>query len=234
MDTSAVYEAVPTFYLTAYVPPRDNGWLRPMPIRKKPASAIERRLQEARLGAFVRPIQLEALGIRYEDLQFLIADGALERVGRGLYHLSGAEATENHTLAAVCARVPRSVVCLLSALRVHGIGSQVPRAVWLAIQHKARPPRLPDFQVRLLRFSGAAWTYGIADTDFEAVPARITNPARTVVDCFRFERLVSRAAAMDALRDALGRKLVTVDALYRTLDILPSRRLRNVLEATAP
>jgi predicted transcriptional regulator of viral defense system len=163
-----------------------------------------------------------------------VAAGTIERVARGLYRLADAEPTEHHSLAAVCARVPRSIVCLLSALQVHGIGTRLSPEVWLAIPHKARAPRLPAIRIRLLRFSGTSWTYGVGDTEFEGVPARITTPVRTVVDCFRFERLVGREAAMEALRDALRQKLVTTDALFRTLEVVRSRRLHAVLEAMAP
>lgn len=193
-----------------------------------------RKLHAANLGAFFRPRQLEAIGISYDRLQSLVAAGAVERVGWGLYRFTDEEPTEQHSLAAACARVPHSIVCLLSALQVHGIGSQLPREIWLAIPHKSRPPREQGVRLRLLRFSGPAWSYGVVQAEFEGVPARITNPARTVVDCFRFERLVGREAAMEALRDTLRQKLATTDALYRTLDVLPSRRLQSVLEATAP
>jgi len=189
------------------------------------------RLDKAGIGAFFRPSQLEALGITFDQLQRLQAAGTIERVSRGLYRLTAAEPTEHYSLAAACARIPRSIVCVLSALKVHGIGTQLPREVWLAIPHKARAPRDPGVKIRLLRFSGPAWTYGIQDTTFEGVPARITNPARTIVDCFRFERLIGREPAMEALSDALRRNLVTTRALLRTLEVLPSRRLRNVLEA---
>ena len=66
------------------------------------------------------------------------------------------------------------------------------------------------------------------------MPAHVTNPTRTVVDCFRFERLIGREASMEALRDALRQKKTTMDSLYRMLEILPSRRLRSVLEAMGP
>lgn len=194
----------------------------------------ETKLRQGGLGVFFRPSQLEdALGYSYSDLRALVARGTVERVARGLYRLSDAEPTERHTLAAVCAMVPRSVVCLLSALSVHEIGTQVPREVWLAIPHKARAPRVRIAKVRLLRFSGPAWNYGVEDTEFEGVPARITSPARTVVDCFRFESLIGREAAHEALRDALRRKRVTVDALYRTEQVFPCRRLRVALEVIA-
>ena len=191
------------------------------------------RLQDAGLGAFFRPTQAEAVGISYHQLRQLEAAGAVERVARGLYRRASAEPSEYYSLAAACARVPRSIVCLLSALRVHGIGTQVPREVWLAIPHKARPPRVPGIKVRLLRYSGASWRYGVDDAEFEGVSARITSPARTVVDCFRFERLIGREAALEALRDGLQARKVTTDALMRTLDVLPSRRLRAALDTLA-
>lgn len=205
-----------------------------VPNSARPTVLSEARLREGGLGAFFRPAQLEdALGLDYNDLRSLVAAGAVEHVAHGLYHLTGAEPTEHHTLAAVCAQVPRSIVCLLSALKVHGIGTQLPREVWLAIPHKARPPRVGVAQVRLFRFSGAAWSYGVEDTQFEGVPARITSPARTIVDCFRFESQVGREAAMEALRDALRQRRVNIDAISRAEDVLPSRSLRVALEVIA-
>lgn len=88
----------------------------------------------------------------------------------------------------------------------------------------------PGITIRLIRFSGPAWACGIEACAFEGVPARITSPARTIVDCFRFERLIGREAAMDAARDSLWNRKVTVDALDRILAVLPSRRLGNVLD----
>jgi len=193
-------------------------------------SQIKDKLHNTGLGAFFRTNQLETLGIGYYRLNSLISDGTIERFSRGLYRLSEAEPTERHTLAAACAKAPNSIVCLLSALQVHGIGTRLPKEVWLAIPHKARPPKIHGIKIRLIRFSGAAWSYGIKNNEFEGVKARITSPARTIVDCFRFERLIGREAAMEALRDALRQKKVTIDSIYRTLEVLPSRRLIAVLE----
>ena len=196
-----------------------------------PPELNEEILHQAGIGSFFRPSQLEPLGIPYHRLRQLEADDAIERVGWGLYRLADAEPTERYSMASVCARVPNAIVCLLSALQVHGIGTQLPHQVWIAIPHKAKPPALTNVGVRLLRFSGSAWTYGIQETRFEGVPARITSPDRTVVDCFRFERLVGREAALEALREALRDRKVTTAALARTLEVLPSRRLRVILEA---
>ncbi len=187
------------------------------------------RLRNAGLGVYFRPYQVDELGITYDQLRRLVSTGVVEHVARGLYRLAGEEPTEHETIAAVCARVPKAVVCLLTALGVYEIGTRLPHAVWIAIPHKARPPRL-RFRTRVVRFSGAAWSYGVHDTQFNGVPARITSPARTVVDCFRFERLIGREAALEAVDDALRNRIVTADELTRALDLFPSRLLRAALE----
>lgn len=197
------------------------------PERDDPA----RRLRAAGLGAFFRPGQVEEAGLTRHQLRTLVRRGVIERVRRGLYRLAGAEPTEHYSLAMACARVPTSVVCLLSALRVHEIGTQAPGEVWLAIPHKARRPRLPELRLRIVRFSGPAWNYGVKSTVFEGVPARITTPARTVVDCFRFERLVGPEVAIEALEDGLRTRKLTVAELTRVSEVLPSRRLNAVLDA---
>jgi predicted transcriptional regulator of viral defense system len=196
---------------------------------RSPGSPIE-LLRTSGIAGFFRPSQLEEAGLTRDQLPALLRSGHVERVGRGLYRLAGAEPTENYSLAMACVRVSQSIVCLLSALQVHGIGTQVPAAVWLAIPHKARPPSMRELRLRIVRFSGPAWTFGVQDTEFEGVPARITSPARTVADCFRFERLVGPEVAMEALQDALRQRKVTVAELSRVVEILPSRRLSAALD----
>ncbi len=154
-----------------------------------------------------------------------------EMVDERSRRLAEVDASENYSLAMACTRIPNSIVCLLSALRVHGVGSQSPAAVWLAIPHKARAPRMPMLNLRLVRFSTNAWTSGIQDTTFEGVPARITTPARTIADCFRFERLIGSEAPMEALRDALDQRIVTIAELAQAVKQFPSRRLAAVLDS---
>ena len=203
-----------------------------MPAIGSPPGTVQldrERLRSAGLGVYFRPHQIDELGMTYDQLRRLVSTGAVEHVARGLYRLAGEEPTEHETIAAVCARVPNAVVCLLTALGVYEIGTRLPHEVWIAIPHKARPPRL-RFRTRVVRFSGAAWSYGVRDTQFDCVPARITSPARTVVDCFRFERLIGREAALEAVHDALRQRIVTTDELTRALDVFPSRLLSAALE----
>jgi len=193
------------------------------------ASSADISSQEAGLGAFFRSSDLDAAGLSRHQLPHLLRTGAVERIGRGLYRRTDAEPSEHYSLAMACAAVSHSIVCLLTALQVHEIGTQAPSAIWLAIPHKARLPRLEKPKLRIVRFSGPAWTYGVSDTTFEGVPARITSPARTIADCFRFERLVGAEVAIEALDDGLRQHKVSVAELERLLEVLPSRRLRAAL-----
>ena len=177
-------------------------------------------LNEIGIGAFFRPRDLESLDISYYDLQSLVREGVVEKIGHGLYRHTRAPITENFTLAAVAAQVPDSVVCLLSALRYHEIGTQAPDAVWLAIPRGKRPPRVALAGLRLVTVSGAALTYGVDTVKVEGVVARITNPARTIVDCFRFRRLVGHDVAIEALHDGLRSRKANRDQIVRTADVL--------------
>ena len=189
------------------------------------------RLRAGRLGAFFRPSQVADAGITRDELRALVRRGTVEHACRGLYRMADAEPTENYSLATACARIPNGIICLLSALRVYDIGSQAPAEVWIAIPHKARRPRLPGLRLRVVRFSGPARSLGVKETAFEGVPARITTPARTVADCFRFERLVGPEVAMEALQDGLRQRKVTVAELSSVEETLRSRRLSAALDS---
>ncbi len=170
-------------------------------------------LTDAGLGSFFRPRDVAPLGISHYQLQELVRLGHVGRIARGLYRLEEIEPSEHYTLAAVAAAVPTGIVCLLSALSYHRIGTQLPRQVWLAIAHRAFPPHVPEFPVQLVRFSGASLSHGVQAVHFEGVPARITSPARTVVDCFRFRRLVGEETALEALRESLHESRATTDQI---------------------
>ena len=183
------------------------------------------QLREAGLGSFFRPRDAEMAGITYGELKRMEADGFVEREARGLYRRTDAELTRFHDIAAVCARVPDAIVCLLTALVVHEIGTQLPREAWIAIPQGNRTPILTTTRARVMRFSGASLRYGVEDIQFEGVPARITNPARTVVDCFRFRSRVGYDVAQEALDDALGDNRVSVAEIWRAATACRARSL---------
>jgi predicted transcriptional regulator of viral defense system len=133
----------------------------------------------------LRVRDLLSRGIHHEHLRRLCRQGRMERVGRGLYRHRDADVTEHATLVTVSKRFPKGVICLLSALRFHGIGTQNPREVWMALRRGSAIPRNVEMPVRFMLFSEASFDAGVEEHVLENVPVRITTPAKTVVDCFK-------------------------------------------------
>ena len=171
------------------------------------------------LPALLRGVDLEARGIPRSHLVGMLRRGEVERISRGLYRLRDAPLNELETIAAVSKRIPGAIVCLLSALHVHGIGTQAPREVWIAIDRKARKPQAPELPVRVVRFSGAMLRYGIQTREALGVTVRLTSPARTVVDCFRYRNKVGLDVALEALRDVIRSRKATVDEITRVAEV---------------
>jgi predicted transcriptional regulator of viral defense system len=189
-------------------------------------SMIPAQLQAAGVGAFFRPRDVLPLGISFRQLQRLVTAGTVERIGGGLYRLSEAEPDEYETIAMVASAAPDAIVCLLSALQVHGIGTQSPHLVWLAIDRKARIPRRLPAKVRVVRFSGPMLTYGVVTHSMQGVKVHLTNPARTVVDCFRYRNKIGLDVAMEALRDAVRSRKAAVSEIDRAAEVC---RIRTVI-----
>lgn len=190
---------------------------------------------QSRLPALFRARDVAESGISLSRLRAMLSRGEVERVTRGLYRRSSAEATELETIALVSKRVPHGIVCLLTALHVHGIGTQVPREVWIAIDRKARKPVIKDLPVRVVRFSGPMLSYSVERREVQGVTVRITSPARTVVDCFRYRKRTGLDVALEALRDALRSKRATVDEILRAAEVCRIRTvIRPYLESMVP
>lgn len=177
---------------------------------------MDKRLKKiVRQGRLFRLTEATKAGVHPEVVRRLTQRGQLLRLGRGLYAAVSLEPTEHHTLAEVAKRVPKGIVCLLTALRFHGLGTQNPREVWLAVDRRAGIPKIDFTPVRIVRISGAALSTGIDEHDIEGVPVRITSPARTVVDCFKFRNKIGIDVAAEALRDYRRLRTGTVDELWR-------------------
>ncbi len=189
-------------------------------------------LREAGLGAYFRPRDIAQFGISRQRLRSFVAEGLVEYVDNGLYRISAVEPTEMETLAMVAAAFPNAVVCLLSALRFHDIGTQSPHEVWIALDRKARKPMHSPSMIRVVRFSGQMLTYGVVRRSALGVPFQITSPARTVVDCFRYRNKFGLDVALEALQDAFRRRIATLDEIQRAAEICRVRTvIRPYLEA---
>jgi predicted transcriptional regulator of viral defense system len=189
------------------------------------ASNTDKLLALAHNRAVLRPRDLASQGIAREYLRLACAAGQLERIGRGLYRLPGAPPTEHQSLVEVCARVPAGVICLLSALRFHGLTTQNPFEVWLAIGERAHLPRMDTVSIRVARFSGKAFSAEIENHPIHGAPVRVYSVAKTVADCFKYRNKVGVDVAVEALRDCLRERRTSVDMLLHSARICRVERV---------
>lgn len=154
-------------------------------------------------------------GIHSQELTRLVAEGVIERVARGQYRLAGRPITEHHALAVVARAVPRGVICLFSALGFHGIGTQLPAEVWVAIDRRARAPALEYPPLRVVRFSGPAFTDGVETHRIEGDAVRVYGVAKTLADLFKYRNKVGVEVALEALREAWRTRRFTMAEIER-------------------
>ncbi len=186
-----------------------------------------------RSGVF-RSRDLDDGGIPRQYLRRAKERGLVKQIGRGLYVADDTAATEHHSLAQAAKRVPNGVICLLSALRFHGLTTQSPHEVWMAISRKARRPRQNHPLLRIVRFSGAALEYGVMTKKVEGVPIRVYTPAKTVADCFKYRNKIGLDVALEALRDCYRQRKATMDELYAAAKVCRvARVMQPYLESIA-
>jgi predicted transcriptional regulator of viral defense system len=176
-------------------------------------------LEIARRVGVLRPRDLDIYDIPRVYLRRLHDRKLLLRVGRGLYVLPDVKASEHHTLAEACKRVPHGVLCLLTALQFHGLTTQAPFEVWMAIERKAWLPQVNRPAIRFVRFSGKALTEGVEEHRIEGVLVKVYSPAKTVVDCFRYRNKIGLDVALEALRDCRRSRRCTMDDLWHYAQI---------------
>lgn len=164
----------------------------------------ERILQLAKQRGLITDGDVRSLGIHPQTLKRLVDTGRLERVARGRYRLPLPEydITEHHGLVLAAAAAPSGVVCLLSALQFHVVGTQLPRQVWMALPRRARTPAIDYPPMRIVRVSGEAFTAGIEEHTLEGQTVRVYDVAKTVVDCFKFRNKIGMDVALEALNES--------------------------------
>lgn len=187
----------------------------------------------ARTRPVLRARDVAAQGIHTGTLTRLARAGTLERVGPGRYRLAQQpRVTEYHDLAVAATSVPQAVVCLISALQFHGIGTQLPAEVWIAVPRGTRVPRLSTPPLRVVRISPDVFDRGIEPHRIEGQTVRVYSVARTIADCFRFRNNVGLDVALEALAEAWRGKRVNLDELHRLATTLRVQRvMQPYLEA---
>jgi predicted transcriptional regulator of viral defense system len=172
-----------------------------------------RILDLAREQELLSAADLRARGWSPQLLLKLHHAGRLRRVGRGLYRLPEGEITAHHALAEVCRRVPKAVICLVSALQFHGVGTQLPREVWIALPEATHAPAFDYPSLRIVRLRGLAHSAGIESTTEQGSVIRVYSVAKTVTDCFKFRHKIGLDVALEALKEGWRQRKLTIDEL---------------------
>ena len=198
------------------------------------ATNKEKVLELVRKAGVFRSRDLAAHGIPRTALHRLEQTGQVRRISRGLYELAEADPTEHLDLMEVCKRVPRGIVCLVSALNFHEMGTQMPYEVWMAIDVKAHRPKLDRKGVRFVRFSGNALTWGVETHQVQGVRIRVTSPAKTVADCFKYRNKIGTDVAVEALKEFVLKRKGKRDELWRAAEVCRVTNLiRTYIEVIA-
>jgi predicted transcriptional regulator of viral defense system len=189
-------------------------------------------LDHARRRGVITAREAAQLGFHSQLITRLVRQGGLERIARGQYRLPAHPVTEHHTLTIVSRAVPGGVICLLSVLSFHGIGTQLPAEIWLALERSAQRPRILYPPLRVVRFSGEAFSSGIEVHRLEGQPVRMYGVAKTLADLFKYRNKIGLDVALEALREAWRERRFTMDELDRYAKICRVRRvIRPYLEA---
>ena len=182
-------------------------------------------------GGILRTGDAIKLGIHPETLYRMRDEGVLESLSRGLFRLTDQPGLGSPDLVAVSMRAPQSVICMISALSFHGITTQVPHAVDLALPRGSERPRINHPPVRIYWAVPRIFNCGIEEHRVDGRTIRVYSPERTLVDCFRYRNKIGLDTAIEALRLYRERKPVKPDAIMdcaRTCRI--ARIIRPYLE----
>jgi predicted transcriptional regulator of viral defense system len=202
-----------------------------MSVSKRPharGAATTRLLKLARTRSLLRARDVAELGIHTGALTRMARAGELEKVGPGRYRLAAKpRASEHHDLVMATSAVPGSVVCLASALRFHGIGTQLPHQVWIAVRRGARVPRLQTPPLRVVNIAPAMFDIGIEEHRIEGRSVKVYSLTRTVADCFRFRNMVGLDVTLEAVSEAWRSKRLKMDELNR---IAKKLRVQRVMQ----
>ena len=183
-------------------------------------------LDLVRQMGMLRPIKLQGIGIPRVVLARLTASGELEKVARGLYRLPDTSVSERESLATIAIKVPQAVFCLLTALQIHELTTQLPRQIWIAMPQGSHTPKIDYPPVKMVQFSGEAFSEGIETIQADQVVLRVYSVAKTVADCFKHRNKIGLDVAIEALKDARARNKVSANELWRFAKIC---RVANVM-----
>lgn len=190
------------------------------------AAATKKEVLSLARKRLVRSKELEARGLSRMQLRQLVDQGLLQKTQRGLYAAKNSPLHAHVSLAEVAARSPKAVICLLSALRFHELTTENPSDVYVMLPVGTQRPRITNPRLAVFWSSPVAYAAGIEEHVICGVKVKITSPAKTVVDCFKYRSKVGVNVAVEALQDAWRKKKATADELWKLARLC---RMTNVM-----
>lgn len=166
-------------------------------------------------GGMMRMANAVQVGIHRTTLYAMRDAGVIEQLSRGLYRLADAPPLANPDLVAVTRRVPRGVVCLISALDLHDLTTQISHEVWLAVPRDSEPPRVDYPPIRVFRFANQAFAAGVETRDMDGTKVRVYSREKTLADCFKYRNKIGLDTAVEALKRYKQQGRIDADALMR-------------------
>jgi predicted transcriptional regulator of viral defense system len=151
-------------------------------------------------GGILRYHHALKLGIHPRTLYALKKAGVIEQIQRGLFCLHGLPGHSQPDLVTVAKKVPEGVVCLISALYFHGLTTQIPHYVYLAVKKGYKPPKVEHPPVQFFWFSDSSFKQGIESHDLDGVIVRCYSREKTIVDCFKYRNKIGVDVAIEALK----------------------------------
>jgi predicted transcriptional regulator of viral defense system len=198
-----------------------------------PIPQNQRVLELALQKGFLRSSDLEQINVPRVLLTRMSANGQLEKVSRGVYRLPNNPISEHETLLTIATMVPQAVFCLLSALQYYELTTQLPGEIWIAMPRGSHAPKIAYPPVKMIQFSGEAYSQGIETVERDQVTFRIYSVAKTIVDCFKHRNKIGIDVAIEALKEARFKRQIDMNELWRFAKICRVTNLmRPYLEAT--
>lgn len=157
--------------------------------------------------------EFSSVGIDTKTLTRMVDEGEIQRIARGLYTAIDYTPGTHHSLIESCKLIDTGVVCLLSALSFHGIGTQNPSDVWIAIPRGTRTPRVSEYPIQIFLFSGDAYSSGLEEHTVDGVVINVYCIAKTIADCIKYRNKIGLDVALEALKDVIQNKRASVDEL---------------------
>ena len=170
-------------------------------------------LEPAATTGIKRSKDLEAQGLSRTTIARLVQRGELERVARGVYADPKMAVGAHQRLAEIALLAPHASICLLSALEYHNLTTQLPFETWIAVPARSHKPKLEGVRVHF--FDAAHFDLGLETVMIDGVPVRISNPARTVADCFKYRNKIGLDVALEALKQGFTEQRFSSDELWR-------------------